>query len=541
MRATRTNETSLVVAAQAGDRQALDELTVAYLPIVYTLVRRALSGDPDVDDVVQESMLRALRELRMLRTPESFRPWLMAIALRQVSTHLQRQQRAAERAVPLDEVVAEPDADADFEDLTLLRLDLSDQRRQVVRAGRWLDPEDRALLSLWWLETAGRLSRAELAASLGVGVAHAAVRVQRMRGQLDLSRTLVAALDARPGCDRLGTVLVGWDGRPSPLWRKRISRHTRSCPVCLRRADGLVAPERLLVGLALIPVPLALAAALTAKGAVSGSAVGAVSTAVVSGASGVGGSGTLGAGLKAGLLGQLGQLVGAHPVVAAVAAGTVVAGATVTTATWPTPDPRPPVGIAAPTSAPAAAARSASAPAVVVPPTSAPRPASPSPSRRSPTDATPPSSGPRPLPPGDVSMESINQVGLVVTTAEGLGVLARVGADSDGAARQRATFEVVPGLADAGCVSFRAEDGRYLRHSSWRLRLSGDEGSRLFRGDATFCVRAGTAPGSVSLESSNYPGWFLRHRNLELWVDRATDNPGFRTDASFRVRPPLVG
>ncbi|MEQ4305269.1 sigma-70 family RNA polymerase sigma factor [Plantactinospora sp. B6F1] len=540
MPATRTNETNLVVAAQAGDRQALDELTAAYLPVVYTVVRRALSGHPDVDDIVQETMLRALRELGTLRTPDSFRHWLVAIALRQVSTHTQRWQVAADRAVALDEVVGEPDAGAEVEDLTLLRLGLSEQRRQLVRAGRWLDPDDRALLSLWWLETAGQLSRTDLAASLGVGVAHAGVRVQRMRNQLELSRTLVAALDARPGCVRLAPVLAGWDGRPSPLWRKRITRHVRSCPVCLRHGEGLVAPERLLVGLALLPVPAALVAALIGKGAAAGGALGTVSAVAASGAGGLGGSGAVGAGVKAGLLGQLGQLIGAHPIVTAVAAGTVVAGATVTTATWPTPEPPPPVGIAVPTPTPTARLSSASA-AAVVPSRSTPRATAPAPSRPAPTGGTPSRAG-TVTPRGSVSMESVNQVGLfVTTTTDDLGVLARAGGEGDAAGRRRATFEAVPGLADATCVSFRAEDGRYLRHLSWRVRLSADTGTELFRGDATFCARGGVAPGSVSLESSNYPGWFLRHRNFELWVDQSTDDPVFRADMSFRVRPPLAG
>jgi hypothetical protein len=138
------------------------------------------------------------------------------------------------------------------------------------------------------------------------------------------------------------------------------------------------------------------------------------------------------------------------------------------------------------------------------------------------------------------SLESANAAGLVVTTADDLGVLARVDASSDAPARERATFEVVRGLADPRCISFRARDGRYLRHSSWRLRLSQDEGTALFRGDATFCVRAGPVSGSVSFESSNYPGWFLRHRGRELWVDQSDGSPEFRADASFRPLPPLA-
>ncbi|MEO3746389.1 sigma-70 family RNA polymerase sigma factor [Plantactinospora sp. B5E13] len=537
MRATRTTETSLVLAAQAGDPRALDELITAYLPMVYTIVGRALSGDPEVDDVVQETMLRALRELRTLRTPESFRPWLVAIALRQVSTHLHRHRANAARAVALDEVTEVPDAGADLEGLAALRADLSEQRRQVVRASRWLDPDDRALLSLWWLETAGRLTRAEVAAALGVSLAHAGVRIQRMRNQLELSRSLVAALDARPGCDELATVLTGWNQVPSPLWRKRVTRHTRTCPSCLRAGRDRIAPERLLVGLALLPVPLALAATLTGKGTAMVAGAGAASAAVFSGTTG--GSGAVGAGLKAGLLGQLGQVIGAHPVAAAVTAGTLVAGATVTTATWPEP-PAPVVVIAAPTSAPATSGAPRPTLPEVVPSTPEPGTTAPRPSRPSPTVTGPSGGGGSSLRPGSVALEPVNQAGLLVTTTDDVGVLAQVGADSPASARQRATFEVVAGLAEPNCVSFRAEDGRYLRHSSWRLRLSVDEGTPLFRGDATFCVRAGAAPGSVLLESANYPGWFLRHRNHELWVDPSAPSAQFLADASFRPRPPLV-
>jgi RNA polymerase sigma factor (sigma-70 family) len=263
MRASRADETSLVVAAQAGDPRALDDLATAYLPLVYTIVRRALGGLPDVDDVVQETMLRALLELRTLRTPESFRPWLATIAIRQVSTHLHRRQADAERTAPLDDVTAPPHVDA--ESLALVYVELSGLCRQAVRASRWLDPDGRALLSLWWLETAGQLTRTQLAAALETSVAHAGVRVQRMRNQLELSRSLVAALDASPRCARLTAALEGWDGLPSPLWRKRSTRHIRSCPVCARAADELVPLERLIIGLALLPVRRVMPAAVLGK------------------------------------------------------------------------------------------------------------------------------------------------------------------------------------------------------------------------------------------------------------------------------------
>ena len=100
----------------------------------------------------------------------------------------------------------------------------------------------------------GAADRAELAEAFRVNMAHAGVRVQRMRAQLDLSRTVVAALEARPRCPELDAVTAQWDGLPSPKWRKRIARHVRLCPQCAGASGEVIAPERLLAGAMLIPV-----------------------------------------------------------------------------------------------------------------------------------------------------------------------------------------------------------------------------------------------------------------------------------------------
>ncbi|NES38303.1 sigma-70 family RNA polymerase sigma factor [Micromonospora sp. PPF5-17] len=530
MRATGTDETDLVVAAQAGDRRAMDELLARGLPLVYTLVHRALSGHPDTDDVVQDAMLRAVRRLPDLHTPESFRPWLAAIAMRQLSTHLHRRQVAARRAAPLEEAAEMPDVEAAVEDLTTLRVELSGQRRQIARASHWLDPDDQALLSLWWLEVAGELTRTELAAALAVSVAHTTVRVQRMRHQLDVCRELVVALEARSRCPELEAAAAAWDGVPSPLWRKRLARHTRSCARCARARDGMIAAERLLLGCGLLPVPVGLAAVLLGRGAL-GTAAG--STAALPGAIGSGSGGGAGAGVKAAIVGQLLQPVVAHPVAATVVAAALAAGAAVTVTVLPTRvPPAASAPVAAPLSPSGSRTLSSSAPAVTVPEAKAPT----TPAARPSADRTVSLTAGRP-----VSLESANGTGRYVTTVDGLGVLLPLGPDSTDAARRQATFTVLAGLADARCFSFRARDGRYLRHAYWRLQLSPDQGTELFRGDATFCASDGALTSSTSLEASNYPGWFLRHRDGQLWVDQADGTPAFRADSSFRIRPALAG
>jgi len=249
-------DTATVVAARDGDPAAVDRLVAGYLPLVYTIVGRSLDGHADVDDVVQDVMLRVLRNLGDLREPESFRSWLVAITVRQVRERYRARRGAPDALLPDD--IRDPGAD--FTDLAITRLELSGQRRETAEATRWLDEENRELLSLWWLEASGELTRDEIVAATDVTRQHAAVRIQRMKGQLETARVVVRALAATPPCGDLQTLLSEWDGRPGALWRKRIARHTRDCRQCSPAWSGLVAAERLLAGMALIPVPHALSA-----------------------------------------------------------------------------------------------------------------------------------------------------------------------------------------------------------------------------------------------------------------------------------------
>ncbi|MFJ3996414.1 sigma-70 family RNA polymerase sigma factor [Streptomyces parvus] len=253
----KDHPTVLIAAAQGGDQQAKDQLVSAYLPLLYNVVGRALDGHADVDDVVQETVLRMLRGLTELRDPERFRSWLVAIAMNEVRTHWREKRAGAIPADRLDAAYDLPDPRADFVEVTILELGLTGQRRQVAEATRWLDEDDRALLSLWWLETAGHLSRAEVAAALELTPQHTAVRVQRMKAQLEAARVVVGALAAEPPCVLLEDIAAGWDGVPSALWRKRLARHARECTVCSGHGSGLVPAEGLLVGLALVPVAAA--------------------------------------------------------------------------------------------------------------------------------------------------------------------------------------------------------------------------------------------------------------------------------------------
>lgn len=335
---------STIAAAQAGDRHALDELVEGWLPLVYNVVGRALNGHADVDDVVQETMLRAVDNLGSLRDPESFRSWLIAIAMRQIRDRARRRQ-----PVHLDESAAQEATD--FAELTVLRLQLEGQRREVAEAVRWLDDEDRHLLSLWWLEVAGELTRRELAAAAGISRQHAAVRVQRVKERLETARGIVRALEG--ACPGLRDVTARWNGRPDSVWRKRLARHIRGCGYCGDTPEAVVPAERLLVGIALVPIPVGFTLSLAFGG----------KTAVAATATSVGWSAKVMAAIT-------------QPAVAVTAGATIVAGgAYVVTETPDAPPPR----AAAPTAA--STARPPSSPTPSVSPSATPSP-SPSQTRK---------------------------------------------------------------------------------------------------------------------------------------------------------------
>ncbi|MDX3659294.1 sigma-70 family RNA polymerase sigma factor [Streptomyces sp. ID05-26A] len=242
-----------VQAARAGDRTALDAVIAGSLPLVYNVAGRALHADSEVDDVVQETMVRVIRGIDALREPDRFRSWLVAVTINQVREHYRRRDLAP---APLEEY-DRADPGAEFVETALSRLHFAQQRREVDEAARWLDPADRELLALWTLERVGQLTRAEVTDALDLGAHAVTVRVSRLKGRLETIRHLVRALSMEPRCEGLDRAAQGWNGEPSPLWRKRLLRHVDECGRCSRGVDDAMPVERILTGAALLVVPAA--------------------------------------------------------------------------------------------------------------------------------------------------------------------------------------------------------------------------------------------------------------------------------------------
>ncbi|KUO22677.1 AbfB domain-containing protein [Streptomyces dysideae] len=94
-------------------------------------------------------------------------------------------------------------------------------------------------------------------------------------------------------------------------------------------------------------------------------------------------------------------------------------------------------------------------------------------------------------------------------------------------------FKLVKGLADTSCYSFATTDGAYLRHREFLLRADRNDGSSLFKKDATFCPRTSPHSGATMLESVNYPGRYLRHQNFQIRLDPYQHSELFISDSTF--------
>ncbi|WP_329408643.1 AbfB domain-containing protein [Streptomyces sp. NBC_00704] len=130
------------------------------------------------------------------------------------------------------------------------------------------------------------------------------------------------------------------------------------------------------------------------------------------------------------------------------------------------------------------------------------------------------------------SVEAVNYPGRYWHVSQGL---VRLDTPRGPESRADSTFDVVAGLADSSCLSFRTAGGAYLRHRNFVLRAEGNDGSGLFAQDATFCVARSPYGDTVMFRSVNYPDRMLRHADFGLRLDPYGYNTTGRQDFMFRL------
>ena len=85
----------LIARAQAGDRQAFDNLVDRFWPDIFRMVYYRVRSAMDAEDLAQDIFVVVFRRIKSLKDPSRFRPWLFTIALNRVRD-FQRKKRFRE-------------------------------------------------------------------------------------------------------------------------------------------------------------------------------------------------------------------------------------------------------------------------------------------------------------------------------------------------------------------------------------------------------------------------------------------------------------
>ncbi|ASO22871.1 RNA polymerase sigma factor (sigma-70 family) [Actinoalloteichus hoggarensis] len=148
-----------LIAARAGDREALNALVVGLTPLVWRVARARGLGTVTAEDVVQTVWLLLLRNLHAMEDPRALAAWLITTTRREAVRALRGDQGATMPAEALNEL---PSQDHLPEPEALRR----DRDQQLWAAYRGLSPKCQEVLSLTVL--AGRVEYQGVAEALEI-------------------------------------------------------------------------------------------------------------------------------------------------------------------------------------------------------------------------------------------------------------------------------------------------------------------------------------------------------------------------------------
>lgn len=156
----------LIARGAAGDQTALTELYNKTYDNVYYTVKALIRDEDTALDILQDSYLKAFRNLNTLNEPEKFRAWIKRIGHNNAVDHLRKAKPMMFSSMPTDDDGAE----IEFEDTNAANLPdvVIDQQETARLMAEIIDtlPEDqRIVISMYYYEG---LSVRQIAEELGI-------------------------------------------------------------------------------------------------------------------------------------------------------------------------------------------------------------------------------------------------------------------------------------------------------------------------------------------------------------------------------------
>ena len=143
------NDSGLVTRARRGDTDAFRVLVERHSRPLFRLAYRMTGNQQDAEDVVQESFLRAYKQLARFDERASFGTWLYRIAVNCSLDFVRSRKRRNELAAPADTEMEDPILSLPSHDPTPDRMALSGEvRDRVAEAMTELSPSERTAFVL---------------------------------------------------------------------------------------------------------------------------------------------------------------------------------------------------------------------------------------------------------------------------------------------------------------------------------------------------------------------------------------------------------
>lgn len=177
-------DAELVRRTLAGDRNAFEDLVRKYHQPLLRLLKGITRNTQDAEDLVQDTFLRAFRNLDRFDLSRPFRPWLWTLGTRLALHLIARKER---KNVSLETAGTDPDQQARLDGPWLgsladvERMDAALLQRALMEALETLEPDHRAVMILRVFE---ERSYGEIAEILEVPEGTVMSRLSRARTRL---------------------------------------------------------------------------------------------------------------------------------------------------------------------------------------------------------------------------------------------------------------------------------------------------------------------------------------------------------------------
>lgn len=90
----------LIEEAKNGNKEAFTSLIMEIENDLYKIAKTRISNEADIDDVIQETMIEAYRNIRKLREPKKFKKWVITILVNKCNKVYKRKYK---KDVSIDE------------------------------------------------------------------------------------------------------------------------------------------------------------------------------------------------------------------------------------------------------------------------------------------------------------------------------------------------------------------------------------------------------------------------------------------------------